>query len=100
MPFPDRHAHANVDRSDIDAASETPCGVAKRRRHSRSQVAACDARARRIQGDAGLRLTVRQAAELFSFAPGLADAVLHELRRAAILTCSNDGAFASRGACR
>src|SRR5262249_48625705 len=41
----------------------------------------------------GLRLTVRQAARLFSLAPDLADAVLHELRRASILACSNNGAF-------
>jgi len=45
----------------------------------------------------GLRLTVRQAARLFSLAPDLADAVLHELRRASILACSNDGAFALVG---
>jgi hypothetical protein len=42
----------------------------------------------------GLRLTVRQAARLFSVAPDVADAVLHELRRASILASSNDGAFA------
>jgi hypothetical protein len=42
----------------------------------------------------GLRLTVRQAARLFSLAPDLADAVLHELRHASILACSQDGAFA------
>src|SRR5262245_23264697 len=41
----------------------------------------------------GLRLTARQAARLFSLAPDLADAVLHESRCASILTCSNDGAF-------
>ena len=41
----------------------------------------------------GLRLTVRQAARLFSVAPDVADAVLHELRRASILACSSDGAF-------
>ena len=41
----------------------------------------------------GLRLTVRQAARLFSVAPDIADAVLHELRRASILACSDDGAF-------
>jgi len=41
----------------------------------------------------GLRLTVRQAARLFSLTPDLADAVLHELPRASILACSNDGAF-------
>src|SRR5262245_2187097 len=41
----------------------------------------------------GLRLTVRQAARLFSLAPDLADTVLHELRCASILACSNDGSF-------
>ena len=41
----------------------------------------------------GLRLTVRQAARLFSVAPDVADAVLHELRRASILARSSDGAF-------
>jgi hypothetical protein len=45
----------------------------------------------------GLRLTVRQAARLFSIAPDLADAVLHELRCASILACSNDGAFSLVG---
>jgi hypothetical protein len=45
----------------------------------------------------GLRLTVRQAARLFSVAFDLADAVLHELRRASILARSNDGAFALIG---
>jgi hypothetical protein len=46
----------------------------------------------------GLCLTVRQAARLFSLTPDLADAVLHELRRASILACSHDGAFALIGA--
>ena len=41
----------------------------------------------------GLRLTVRQAARLFSVTPDVADAVMHELRRAAILARSDDGAF-------
>jgi len=41
----------------------------------------------------GLRLTARQAARLFGLAPDLADAVLHELRRASLLACSNDGVF-------
>jgi hypothetical protein len=45
----------------------------------------------------GLRLTVRQAARLFSVDPDVADAVLHELRRASILACSHDGAFALIG---
>jgi hypothetical protein len=45
----------------------------------------------------GLRLTVRQAARLFSLTPDLADAVLQELRRASVLVCSNDGAFALVG---
>ena len=43
----------------------------------------------------GLRLTVREAARLFSVAPDVADAVLHELRRASILACSHDGTLAS-----
>ena len=42
----------------------------------------------------GLRLTVRQAARLFSIAPDVADAVLHELQRASILARSDDGVFA------
>jgi hypothetical protein len=46
----------------------------------------------------GLRLTVSQAARLFSVAPDLADAVLHELRRASVLACSHDGAFVLIGA--
>jgi len=41
----------------------------------------------------GLRLTVQQAARLFSLTIDLADAVLDELRRASILACSNDGVF-------
>jgi len=41
----------------------------------------------------GLRLTVRQAARLFGVAPDVADAVLHELRRASILTQSDNGGF-------
>src|SRR5262245_56940621 len=45
----------------------------------------------------GLRLTVRQAARLFSLAPDHADAVLLELRGASILACSSDGAFALVG---
>ena len=45
----------------------------------------------------GLRLTVRQAARLFSVAPDVADEVLHELRRASILRHSDDGAFSLTG---
>ena len=41
----------------------------------------------------GLRLTVRQAARLFSVAPEVADAVLDELRRASFLSRSADGAY-------
>jgi hypothetical protein len=41
----------------------------------------------------GLRLTVRQAARLFSLAPDVADAVLQELRHASILARSDDGTF-------
>ena len=46
----------------------------------------------------GLRLTVRQAARLFSVDPDVADAVLDELRQASILASSSDGAFALIGA--
>jgi hypothetical protein len=53
--------------------------------------------AERVHGEyremPGLRLTVRQAARLFSVAPDVADAVLHELRRASLLARSDDGAF-------
>jgi hypothetical protein len=41
----------------------------------------------------GLRLTVRQAARLFSVAPEVAEAVLNELRHASFLACSDDGCF-------
>jgi len=41
----------------------------------------------------GLRLTVRQAARLFSVTPDVAGTVLHELRCASILTRLHDGAF-------
>jgi hypothetical protein len=41
----------------------------------------------------GLRLTVRQAARLFSLAPDVAGAVLDELRRRSILARADDGAF-------
>jgi hypothetical protein len=54
--------------------------------------------AARVQGEyremPGLRLTVPQAARLFSVAPDVAAAVLHELRRASVLARSDDGAFA------
>jgi hypothetical protein len=45
----------------------------------------------------GLRLTVRQAARLFSVDLEVADAVLHELRQASVLACSHNGAFALVG---
>jgi hypothetical protein len=41
----------------------------------------------------GLRLTVAQAARLFGLPPDIAGAVLDELQRASILTCSEDGLF-------
>jgi hypothetical protein len=41
----------------------------------------------------GMRLTVRQAARLFDMPPDVADAVLHELRRASVLALSSDGAY-------
>jgi hypothetical protein len=45
----------------------------------------------------GLRLTVRQAARLFSLAPDVAGAVLDELRRRSILARADDGAFSLIG---
>ena len=44
----------------------------------------------------GLRLTVRQAARLFSLPPDVARSVLDELRQAAVLTCSSEGAYSLR----
>jgi hypothetical protein len=41
----------------------------------------------------GLRLTVRQAARLFSIEPAVAQSVLDELRQASVLTCSDQGAY-------
>lgn len=41
----------------------------------------------------GLRLTVPQAARLFSLVPDVAETVLHELRRASVLARSDDGNF-------
>lgn len=39
----------------------------------------------------GLCLTVAQAARLFGVAPDVAHAVLDDLRRASVLTCSDRG---------
>jgi hypothetical protein len=51
----------------------------------------------RVQGEykemPGLRLTVRQAARLFGLPPDVAEAVLDQLRRAAVLARSTDGAY-------
>jgi hypothetical protein len=41
----------------------------------------------------GLRLTVPQAARLFGVTPEIAGAVLDELRRLSILTCSRHGTY-------
>jgi hypothetical protein len=41
----------------------------------------------------GLRLTVPQAARLFGVAPDVAHAVLDELRRASVLSCSDRGIY-------
>jgi len=41
----------------------------------------------------GLRLTVLQAARLFGVAPDMAHAVLEDLRRASVLTCSDRGTY-------
>ena len=44
----------------------------------------------------GLRLTVPQAARLFSVEPDVAHAVLDDLRRSAVLTRSDRGTYALR----
>jgi hypothetical protein len=41
----------------------------------------------------GLRLTVLQAARLFGVAPDVVNAVLDDLRRASVLTCSDQGTY-------
>ena len=41
----------------------------------------------------GLHLTVLQAARLFGVAPDVAHAVLDDLRRASVLTCSDQGTY-------
>jgi hypothetical protein len=71
---------------------------------SRNRSSALDAMsplALRVHGEfremPGLRLTVRQAARLFSIPVDIADAVLHELRGASFLACSSDGAFSFSG---
>lgn len=67
---------------------------------SNNEAAASDAISQlavRVHGEyremPGLRLTVRQAARLFSVAPDVADAVLNELRGASILARSEEGAY-------
>jgi hypothetical protein len=74
---------------------------ARASRGSHDALAAMSPLAVRVHGEyremPGLRLTVRQAARLFSVAPDVADAVLHELRRASILTRADDGAFSLIG---
>ena len=48
----------------------------------------------------GLHLTVLQAARLFGVAPEVARAVLDDLRRASVLTCSDRGMYSlSRTSC-
>jgi hypothetical protein len=41
----------------------------------------------------GLQLTVLQAARLFGVAPDVAQAVLDDLRRVSVLTCSDRGTY-------
>ena len=41
----------------------------------------------------GLSLTLLQAARLFGITPGEAQAVLNELHRASVLTCSDRGSY-------
>ena len=62
--------------------------------------AANPALAARVRGEyvemPGLRLTVAQAARLFGVSPDVAHAVLDDLRRASVLTCSNRGTYSLR----
>src|SRR5688572_8575187 len=87
--------------TQVAAAQITTSPEKRPGRGSRNGAGAPDAMtplAVRVQGEyremPGLRLTVRQAARLFSVDPDVADAVLHELRRASILARSDDGLFA------
>lgn len=61
---------------------------------------ATPALAARVRGEyeemPGLRLTVAQAARLFGVSPDVAHAVLDDLRRASVLTCSNRGTYSLR----
>jgi len=69
-------------------------------RHPSASGEGTTALALRVRGEfvemPGLRLNAPQAARLFGVAPDVAYAVLDELRAAAVLTCSNLGAFARR----
>jgi hypothetical protein len=84
----------------MSAVQIAKCAEERSEGSSHSRAGAPDAMsplAVRVHGEyremPGLRLTVRQAARLFGLAPDVADAVLQELRRTAILARSDDGAF-------
>ena len=95
MPFIDRHMSTQLSTGQISTSFEERGAMAPTPRAGVPK--AMSALAIRVHGEyremPGLRLTVRQAARLFSLTIDLADAVLHELRRASILASSNDGAF-------
>ncbi len=85
----------------VSAVRIAPCPKERHARGSRNEAGAPEVMTplavrvqREFQEMPGLRLTVRQAARLLSVAPDVADAVLHELRRASILARSDDGVFA------
>jgi hypothetical protein len=94
LPFTDRYAYGIVGRSMTTSCEERPATAVRNGVDAPEPMSPL---AIRVHGEysemPGLRLTVRQAARLFSVAPDVADAVLHELRRTSILTCSHDGAF-------
>jgi hypothetical protein len=85
-------------RSALDlAALLEPCGSSGTGRGP-AAVENIPALALRVRGEyeemPGLRLTVSQAARLFGVAPDVAHAVLDDLRRASVLTCSARGTYA------
>ena len=89
-------------RADDRASGRLSAGT---RRVDEPRSLKASALAVRVRGEfgemPGLRLTVPQAARLFGVAPEVAHAVLDELRRASVLTCSSSrDVFARRGTVR
>jgi hypothetical protein len=87
----------NARSSTPEASTLVEAGRTDNRGHPSAAVEGIAALALRVRGEfaemPGLRLTVPQAARLFSLAPDVARAVLDELRLASVLTCSNRGSY-------